>query len=265
MVCGAWGDHSPCAAARRCAPFCREEALTLVLSYQAGTTRPRARGDRPPAREFRLAGQAPRRLHRDHPRVAQTKSRELAWRAGDEECAIVRALRRSAGFPLQAPTFVVSHFPTQPGLGWSESGRRDTPSPLTLPLAQVATQIKGAAAKRTKGHLLSTSPSLRSESVVRRKSGVAPIAARSIGRIKGKLTAVRWRLRRPHRRDTADRVINGHGVREHFSSIRKPPALASHIIHIITVRRIPEPRSASATARDSSQSGASPIPCFDGS
>jgi hypothetical protein len=35
---------------------------------------------------------------------------KLAWRASSEERAIVCALRRSTGFALDAPTFVVSHF-----------------------------------------------------------------------------------------------------------------------------------------------------------
>ena len=35
---------------------------------------------------------------------------KLPWRASDEERAIVCALRRSTGFPLDALTFVVSHF-----------------------------------------------------------------------------------------------------------------------------------------------------------
>ncbi|MEH3063230.1 MAG: IS481 family transposase [Methylobacterium radiotolerans] len=35
---------------------------------------------------------------------------KLAWRASDEERAIVCALRRATGFPLDALTFVVSHF-----------------------------------------------------------------------------------------------------------------------------------------------------------
>jgi len=35
---------------------------------------------------------------------------KLLWCASDEERAIVWALRRSTGFPLDALTFVVSHF-----------------------------------------------------------------------------------------------------------------------------------------------------------
>ena len=41
---------------------------------------------------------------------------KLPWRASDEERAIVCALRRSTGFPLDALTFVVSHF--LPHLNW---------------------------------------------------------------------------------------------------------------------------------------------------
>lgn len=75
---------------------------------------------------------------------------------------------------------------------------------------------------------------------------MAPIAAKSIGRFREKVTSVRRRIRRQHRRNAADRVIGGHGAREHSSSIRKPPALASHAI---IERGIPAPGTASAIAK----------------
>ena len=78
------------------------------------------RRDRPLPREPRRAGPALRRLHRDHPQVAQARPcrlpgplrrpHKLPWKASEEERAIVCALRRATGFPLDDLTFVVTHF-----------------------------------------------------------------------------------------------------------------------------------------------------------
>ncbi|GJD40817.1 IS481 family transposase ISBxe4 [Methylobacterium bullatum] len=43
-------------------------------------------------------------------RDRSARPHKLPWRASDGERAIVCALRRSTGFPLDALTFVVSHF-----------------------------------------------------------------------------------------------------------------------------------------------------------
>jgi hypothetical protein len=47
-------------------------------------------------------------------RAARRGPHKLAWRASDEERAIVCALRRATGFPVDALTFVVSHFLPHP-------------------------------------------------------------------------------------------------------------------------------------------------------
>lgn len=55
-----------------------------------------------------------RKWRRRGPDAYQDRSampHKLPWRAPDEERAIVRALSRSASFPLDALTFVGSHLP----------------------------------------------------------------------------------------------------------------------------------------------------------
>jgi DNA-binding transcriptional MerR regulator len=44
-------------------------------------------------------------------RDRSARPHKLAWKASDEERAIVCALRRSTGFPLDDLTFIVSHLP----------------------------------------------------------------------------------------------------------------------------------------------------------
>src|SRR5829696_3919071 len=76
--------------------------------------------DRPLRRAHGRAGPALRRLDRDHSQGAPARARrlpgplrashKLPWKASEEERAIVCALRRSTGFPLDDLTFVVTHF-----------------------------------------------------------------------------------------------------------------------------------------------------------
>jgi transposase-like protein len=54
-------------------------------------------------RKWRKRGATDRR---DRP----SRPHQLPWKASEEERAIVCALRRATGFPLDEPTFVVAHF-----------------------------------------------------------------------------------------------------------------------------------------------------------
>src|SRR5215212_8617580 len=81
----------------------------------------RARRDRPLERALRRPGRALQRLRRNHPHkwrkrgLAERQDRssrphKLPWKASEEERAVVCALRRATGFPLDDLTFVVRHF-----------------------------------------------------------------------------------------------------------------------------------------------------------
>ena len=65
------------------------------------------------AKRYGVSTETIRKWRKRGPEGCQDRSarpHKLAWRASDEERAIVCALRRSTGFPLDALTFVVSHF-----------------------------------------------------------------------------------------------------------------------------------------------------------
>ena len=65
------------------------------------------------ARRYGISAETVRKWRKRGPDACQDRSARphtLPWRASDEERAIVCALRRSTGFPLDALTFVVSHF-----------------------------------------------------------------------------------------------------------------------------------------------------------
>lgn len=65
------------------------------------------------AKRYGVSTETIRKWRKRGPDACQDRSarpHKLAWRASDEERAIVCALRRSTGFPLDALTFVVSHF-----------------------------------------------------------------------------------------------------------------------------------------------------------
>src|SRR3954463_14185384 len=65
------------------------------------------------ARRYGVSSETIRKWRKRGPEACQDRSarpHKLPWRASDEERAIVCALRRSTGFPLDALTFVVSHF-----------------------------------------------------------------------------------------------------------------------------------------------------------
>ncbi|GEP12798.1 IS481 family transposase ISBxe4 [Methylobacterium gnaphalii] len=65
------------------------------------------------AKRYGVLAETIRKWRKRGPDACQDRSarpHKLAWRASDEERAIVCALRRSTGFPLDALTFVVNHF-----------------------------------------------------------------------------------------------------------------------------------------------------------
>ena len=65
------------------------------------------------AKRYGVSTETIRKWRKRGPDACQDRSarpHKLPWRASDEERAIVCALRRSTGFPLDALTFVVSHF-----------------------------------------------------------------------------------------------------------------------------------------------------------
>ena len=65
------------------------------------------------AKRYGVSTETIRKWRKRGPDACQDRSarpHKLAWRASDEERAIVCALRRATGFPLDALTFVVSHF-----------------------------------------------------------------------------------------------------------------------------------------------------------
>ena len=65
------------------------------------------------ARRYGVSTQTIRKWRKRGPEDCQDRSARphtLPWKAGEEECAIVCALRRSTGFPLDALTIVVSRF-----------------------------------------------------------------------------------------------------------------------------------------------------------
>ncbi|GJE55573.1 IS481 family transposase ISBxe4 [Methylobacterium thuringiense] len=65
------------------------------------------------ARRYGVSAETIRKWRHRGPTDCRDRSarpHKLPWRATDEERAIVCALRRSTGFPLDALTFVVSHF-----------------------------------------------------------------------------------------------------------------------------------------------------------
>ena len=65
------------------------------------------------AKRYGVSTETIRKWRRRRPDAFHDRSarpHKLPWRASDEERAIVRALRRSTAFPLNALTFVVSHF-----------------------------------------------------------------------------------------------------------------------------------------------------------
>lgn len=65
------------------------------------------------AKRYGVSTEDIRKWHQRGPDACQDRTAQplkLPWRARDDERAIVCALRRSTGFPLDALTFVVSHF-----------------------------------------------------------------------------------------------------------------------------------------------------------
>ena len=65
------------------------------------------------AKRYGVSTETIRKWRKRSPDACQDRSarpHKLPWRASDEERAIVCALRRATGFPLDALTFVVSHF-----------------------------------------------------------------------------------------------------------------------------------------------------------
>jgi transposase InsO family protein len=65
------------------------------------------------AKRYGVSAETIRKWRKRGPADCQDRSarpHKLPWKASDEERAIVCALRRSTGFPLDALTFVVSHF-----------------------------------------------------------------------------------------------------------------------------------------------------------
>src|SRR3989337_1683630 len=65
------------------------------------------------ARRYSVSTKPLRRWRRRGPDACQDRSarpHKLPWKASEEERAIVCALRRSTGFPLDDLTFVVTHF-----------------------------------------------------------------------------------------------------------------------------------------------------------
>jgi transposase InsO family protein len=65
------------------------------------------------ARRYGVSSETIRKWRKRGPADCQDRSarpHKLPWRASDEERAIVCALRRSTGFPLDDLTFIVSHF-----------------------------------------------------------------------------------------------------------------------------------------------------------
>lgn len=91
-----------------------------AIHPQAGTT-PAVRAEiaRSPkrsgmlAKRYGVSAETIRKWRKRGPDACQDRSarpHKLPWRASDEKRAIMCALRRSTGFPLDALTFVVSHF-----------------------------------------------------------------------------------------------------------------------------------------------------------
>ena len=65
------------------------------------------------ARRFGVSAETIRKWRKRGPEACQDRSarpHKLPWKATDEERAIVCALRRATGFPLDDLTFVVTHF-----------------------------------------------------------------------------------------------------------------------------------------------------------
>src|SRR6195952_5302872 len=65
------------------------------------------------AKRYGVSAETIRKWRKRGPDACQDRSarpHKLPWKASDEERAIVCALRRSTGFPLDALTFVISHF-----------------------------------------------------------------------------------------------------------------------------------------------------------
>src|SRR5215207_10864517 len=65
------------------------------------------------ARRYGVSTETVRKWCKRGPDACQDRSarpHKLPWKASEEERAIVCALRRSTGFPLDALTFVVAHF-----------------------------------------------------------------------------------------------------------------------------------------------------------
>jgi len=65
------------------------------------------------AKRYGVSTETTRKWRKRGPEACQDRSarpHKLAWRASDKERSIVCALRRFTGFPLDALTFVISHF-----------------------------------------------------------------------------------------------------------------------------------------------------------
>ena len=65
------------------------------------------------AQRYSVSTETIRKWRKRGPADCQDRSsrpHKLPWKATDEERAIVRALRRATGFPLDDLTFVVTHF-----------------------------------------------------------------------------------------------------------------------------------------------------------
>jgi transposase InsO family protein len=92
----------------------------LAVHPNARTTPGRARRDRPLgeptgvlAQRFGVSTETVRKWRKRGPADCQDRSarpHKLPWKASEEERAIVCALRRSTGFPLDDLTFIVTHF-----------------------------------------------------------------------------------------------------------------------------------------------------------
>jgi hypothetical protein len=96
------------------------EVLMLAIHPNARTTPGRPRRDRPLGRALGRPGRALRRLTEtvrkwrkrgpEGCRDRSSRPHRLPWKASEEERAVVCALRRATGFPLDDLTFVVAHF-----------------------------------------------------------------------------------------------------------------------------------------------------------
>jgi hypothetical protein len=96
------------------------DGLMLAIHPERPHHPGRARRDRPLGRALRRAGRALRRLTETvrkwrkrgaaDCRDRSSRPHRLPWKATEEERAVVCALRRATGFPLDDLTFVVAHF-----------------------------------------------------------------------------------------------------------------------------------------------------------